>query len=43
MPDDVYPALVAGVELDEVVSPAVPKYLFDYGYGSSSLSNSRRP
>jgi len=43
MADDIYAPLVAGVELNEVILPALSEYLPDYGDGGCGLTYSGRP
>ena len=43
MADDVYPPLVAGVELNEIVPPALAIDLPHYGDGCGGLAHTGRP
>ena len=42
MANDIYSPLIAGVKLDEVVSPGLPEDLLDYGYRCCSLTDAGR-
>ena len=43
MADDIYAPLVAGVQLNEVILPALSEYLPDYGDGGCGLAYPGRP